>query len=104
MGTAACADGAGTLSSAVVENSTRSWRKRTRKVDPTTPRPTADCGCGWQAWAVNLEAKLEVLVGEVDALKRQGVHFRNRIVTGPGGKEILLDDPSGNPVELFQPA
>ena len=44
------------------------------------------------------------LAAEVDALKRQGVHFRNRIVTGPGGKEILLDDPSGNPVELFQPA
>ena len=42
-----------------------------KDVDPTTPRPTADCGCGWQAWAAGLEAKLEVLVGEIDALKRQ---------------------------------
>jgi hypothetical protein len=31
------------------------------------------------------------------------VSFRNDIVTGPGGKQILLDDPSGNPIELFQP-
>src|SRR5262249_36864156 len=33
-----------------------------------------------------------------------GVGFRNDVVTGPGGKQILLDDPSGNPIELFQPA
>jgi catechol 2,3-dioxygenase-like lactoylglutathione lyase family enzyme len=43
------------------------------------------------------------LQGEVDRLSKAGVHFRNGIVAGPGGKEILLDDPSGNPVELFQP-
>jgi len=43
------------------------------------------------------------LQGEVDRLKKAGVHFRNDIVSGLGGKEILLDDPSGNPVELFQP-
>ena len=43
------------------------------------------------------------LQGEVDRLRKAGVHFRNGIVAGPGGKEILLDDPSGNPVELFQP-
>jgi transposase len=42
-----------------------------KDVDSTMPRPTAHCGCGWQAWAVNLEAKLEVLMGEIDALKRQ---------------------------------
>ena len=41
---------------------------------------------------------------EVDRLRAAGVHFRNDIVTGPGGRQILLDDPSGNPVELFQPA
>ena len=32
-----------------------------------------------------------------------GIHFRNDIVTGPGGSQIVLDDPAGNPVELFQP-
>ena len=32
------------------------------------------------------------------------MHFRNDIITGPGGKQILIDDPSGNPIELFQPA
>ena len=43
------------------------------------------------------------LDGEVDRLRKAGVRFRNEIVGGPGGREILLDDPSGNPVELFQP-
>jgi predicted enzyme related to lactoylglutathione lyase len=42
--------------------------------------------------------------GEVDRLKATGATFRNDIVTGPGGKQILLEDPSGNPIELFQPA
>ncbi|HKA84708.1 MAG TPA: VOC family protein [Acidimicrobiales bacterium] len=42
--------------------------------------------------------------GEVARLKAEGLHFRNEIVTGPGGKQILLEDPSGNYVELFQPA
>jgi catechol 2,3-dioxygenase-like lactoylglutathione lyase family enzyme len=46
-------------------------------------------------------------VGDLDAtvatLRRAGAHFRNDIVTGVGGKQILLDDPSGNPVELFEP-
>ena len=40
---------------------------------------------------------------DVETLKKTGVHFRNDIVTGPGGREILLEDPSGNPIELFQP-
>jgi len=41
---------------------------------------------------------------EVERLRAAGVHFRNNIVTGPGGKQILLEDPAGNPIELFQPA
>jgi catechol 2,3-dioxygenase-like lactoylglutathione lyase family enzyme len=41
---------------------------------------------------------------EVDRLRNAGLSFRNDIVTGPGGSQILLDDPSGNPIELFQPA
>lgn len=41
---------------------------------------------------------------EVDRLRAAGLSFRNNIVTGPGGRQILLEDPSGNVVELFQPA
>jgi catechol 2,3-dioxygenase-like lactoylglutathione lyase family enzyme len=44
------------------------------------------------------------LADEVARLRQAGVKFRNDIVTGPGGRQILLEDPSGNPVELFQPA
>jgi catechol 2,3-dioxygenase-like lactoylglutathione lyase family enzyme len=43
------------------------------------------------------------LAAEVARLRSAGVRFRNDIVTGPGGAQILLDDPSGNPIELFQP-
>jgi hypothetical protein len=39
----------------------------------------------------------------VTRLRAAGVHFRNDIVNGVGGRQILLDDPSGNPVELFEP-
>lgn len=38
-----------------------------------------------------------------EALRHAGAHFRNDIVTGVGGRQILVDDPSGNPVELFEP-
>lgn len=41
---------------------------------------------------------------EVERLRAAGVRFRNDIVIGPGGSQIVLDDPAGNPVELFQPA
>lgn len=44
------------------------------------------------------------LVTEVDRLRGQGATFRNDIIEGPGGKQILLQDPSGNVIELFQPA
>jgi len=44
------------------------------------------------------------LESTVEALKKEGVKFRNSIVSGPGGREILLEDPSGNPIELFEPA
>jgi hypothetical protein len=39
----------------------------------------------------------------VDSLRRAGVRFRNDIVTGVGGRQVLLEDPSGNPIELFEP-
>jgi catechol 2,3-dioxygenase-like lactoylglutathione lyase family enzyme len=41
---------------------------------------------------------------EVERLRGAGVSFRNDIVSGPGGRQILVDDPSGNPIEIFQPA
>lgn len=41
---------------------------------------------------------------EVARLRAAGVPFRSDVVTGPGGSQIVLDDPSGNPIELFQPA
>jgi catechol 2,3-dioxygenase-like lactoylglutathione lyase family enzyme len=41
---------------------------------------------------------------EVARLRRAGVAFRNDVITGPGGSQIVLDDPAGNPIELFQPA
>ena len=44
------------------------------------------------------------LESHVSKLKDEGVSFRNEIVKGPGGKQILCKDPSGNVVELFQPA
>jgi catechol 2,3-dioxygenase-like lactoylglutathione lyase family enzyme len=49
--------------------------------------------------------QLEVpdLASTVEALRRQGARFRNEIVIGVGGKQILVEDPSGNPVELFEP-
>ncbi|HUK94447.1 MAG TPA: VOC family protein [Gaiellaceae bacterium] len=40
---------------------------------------------------------------EVERLRGAGLTFRNEIISGPGGKQILVDDPSGNPIELFQP-
>jgi catechol 2,3-dioxygenase-like lactoylglutathione lyase family enzyme len=46
---------------------------------------------------------VEDLAAEVDRLRAAGLRFRNDIVRGPGGSQILLEDPSGNPVELFQP-
>lgn len=64
---------------------------------PDGTRPEAG---GWN----RLHLIVDDLPGEVARLRAAGVKFRNEIVTGPGGKQILLDDPSGNPVELFEPA
>jgi len=40
----------------------------------------------------------------IETLKKAGLHFRNDMETGPGGKQIQIDDPDGNPIELFEPA
>jgi glyoxylase I family protein len=44
------------------------------------------------------------LPGFIDALESDGVRFRNRMEVGPGGRQIQIEDPSGNPIELFEPA
>ena len=44
------------------------------------------------------------LAAFIETLKEAGVHFRNDMETGPGGKQIQIDDPDGNPIELFEPA
>ena len=62
--------------------------------DGTSPVPG-----GWN----RIMLELEDLATSVATLRDAGVHFRNEIVTGVGGMQILLDDPSGNPIELFQP-
>lgn len=54
---------------------------------------------GWNRFSVEVAD----LAAVVETLRSEGVHFRNEIVTGVGGKQILAEDPSGNPVELFEP-
>jgi len=54
---------------------------------------------GWN----RIQLQVSDLAKEVETLRKAGVHFRNDIVTGFGGKQILLDDPSGNPIELSEP-
>jgi catechol 2,3-dioxygenase-like lactoylglutathione lyase family enzyme len=62
--------------------------------DGTRPEPG-----GWNRFVIEVDD----LAATVDRLRGAGARFRNEIVTGVGGKQILLEDPSGNPIELFQP-
>ena len=55
---------------------------------------------GWSRLALEVVD----LPARVEAMKKAGLHFRNEIEIGPGGKQIQLEDPDGNPVELFEPA
>jgi catechol 2,3-dioxygenase-like lactoylglutathione lyase family enzyme len=54
---------------------------------------------GWN----RIQLEVDDLASKVEALRKAGARFRNDIVTGFGGKQILLDDPAGNPIELFEP-
>jgi catechol 2,3-dioxygenase-like lactoylglutathione lyase family enzyme len=62
--------------------------------DGTMPQPG-----GWNRFSLEVD-DLDATVAD---LRAAGAHFRNEIVDGVGGRQILVDDPSGNPVELFQP-
>ena len=55
---------------------------------------------GWN----RIHLVVEDIASEVDKLRAAGLTFRSDIIKGPGGSQIVFDDPSGNPVELFQPA
>jgi len=63
--------------------------------DGTVPRPG-----GWN----RIQVQVDELAATVERLRGAGVSFRNEIVTGRGGRQILAEDPSGNPVELFEAA
>src|SRR3954469_26075923 len=66
-----------------------------RMPDGRTPAPG-----GWN----RIHFIVDDIGADVERLRAAGLTFRNDIVSGPGGQQILLEDPSGNPVELFQPA
>jgi catechol 2,3-dioxygenase-like lactoylglutathione lyase family enzyme len=63
--------------------------------DGRTPEPG-----GWN----RIHFIVDDIAAETERLRSVGVGFRNEIVTGPGGRQILAEDPAGNPIELFQPA
>lgn len=63
------------------------------------PDGTKQAPGGWNRFAIEV-TDVEATAKE---LRAAGVHFRNDVVTGVGGKQVIVDDPSGNPVELFQP-
>jgi catechol 2,3-dioxygenase-like lactoylglutathione lyase family enzyme len=62
--------------------------------DGTTPQPG-----GWNRF----QLEVSDLEATVDELRTQGARFRNEVIAGVGGKQVLVEDPSGNPIELFQP-
>ncbi|MGB7212348.1 MAG: VOC family protein [Gemmatimonadales bacterium] len=62
--------------------------------DGQTPSPG-----GWNRFAIETPD----IAALVERLRNAGVHFRSDIITGVGGKQVIVDDPSGNPIELFEP-
>ena len=67
-------------------------------------RPMPD-GCSPESGGWNrIHLIVDDIATDVERLRAAGLRFRNDIVSGPGGRQILIDDPSGNPIELFEPA
>ena len=80
---------------AIAAQSARRRRRRTGHARRPGARP---------GWLELNPARIRRLPATVARLERAGCRFRGEIVTGRGGKQILINDPSGNPVELFEPA
>jgi len=55
---------------------------------------------GWN----RIQLVVDDIAAEVERLRAAGVRFRNDVVKGPGGAQVLIEDPAGNPIEIFQPA
>ena len=64
------------------------------------PDGTPQAAGGWD----RIILEVDDLESRIDELKNAGLHFRNEMEVGPGGKQIQLEDPDGNPIELFEPA
>jgi catechol 2,3-dioxygenase-like lactoylglutathione lyase family enzyme len=64
------------------------------------PDGTAQAPGGWNRFAIEVTD----LAAFVESLRQAGAHFRNDIVNGVGGRQIIVEDPSGNPIELFEPS
>ena len=64
------------------------------------PDGTKQTPGGWN----RIILQVDDLPARIEALKKSGLHFRNEMESGPGGKQIQLEDPDGNPIELFEPA
>lgn len=64
------------------------------------PDGTQQAPGGWN----RIMLQVDDLPARIEILKKAGVHFRNEMESGPGGKQIQLEDPDGNPIELFEPA
>lgn len=65
----------------------------------TLPGAQTPAPGGWN----RIQIEVEDLAATVEKLRRSGAHFRSEIIAGNGGKQIILEDPSGNPIELFEP-
>jgi glyoxylase I family protein len=67
-------------------------------------RPLPDGGRQEPGGSNRVVLRVTDLPARIEALKKAGVHFRNQMEEGPAGKQIQLEDPDGNPIELFEPA
>jgi glyoxylase I family protein len=72
--------------------------------DSSGSRPLPDGRTQEPGGSNRLVLQTEDLSSIISAMKNAGLHFRNEMVKGPGGSQILLEDPDGNPIELFEPA
>ena len=67
-------------------------------------RPLADGGSQEPGGSNRIALEVSDIKSNIEELKKAGVKFRNELQSGPGGKQIQIEDPDGNPIELFEPA